>query len=102
MGISLLSLKVDMAKAYDRVFRKNYASYGHAHWILLIIACISTVQFHVLFEGAELGHIIPHRGLRQGDPPSPYLYIICAEALSMVIQTKEREGTVHGCKIAPA
>ena len=56
------------------------------------MVCISTVQFKILHEGKELGPIIPQRGLRQGDPLSPYIFIICAEALTSLIQAKEREG----------
>ena len=40
------------------------------------------------------------RGLCQGDPLSLYLYLKCAEALSNLIRAKEREGKIHGFKIA--
>ena len=69
----------------------------HVHWVRLIMECISTV---LLRDGKELGPIIPQRGLRQGDPLSPYLFIICAEALSTLAQIKEQAGQLHGCTIA--
>ena len=72
----------------------------HERWVNLIMECISTVQFKILHEGKELSPIIPQRGLRQGDPLSTYLFIICAEALSSLIQAKEKEGQIHGCKVA--
>ena len=59
-----------------------------------------TVRFHILYDGKEIGPIHPQRGLRQGDPLSPYLFLICDEALSNLIQAKEREEKIHGCKIA--
>ena len=99
------ALKVDMSKAYDRVewdfLKRIMLRMGfHERWVNLIMECISTVQFKILHEGKELGPIIPQRGLRQGDPLSPYIFIICAEALSSLIQAKEKEGQIHGCKVA--
>ena len=62
------------------------------HWVELMSLCVSTVCYFVLHNGQELGPIIPHRGLRQGDPLSLYLFILCAEGLSALIHKKEREG----------
>lgn len=42
----------------------------------------------------------PERGIRQGDPISPYLYIICVEGLSMIIRRNQNYGLLHGCKIS--
>ena len=94
-----------MSKAYDRVewdfLKRIMLRMGfHESWVNLIMECISTVQFKILHEGKEFGPIIPQRGLRQGDPLSPYLFIICIEALSSLIQAKERYGQIHGSKVA--
>ena len=64
------------------------------------MACVSSVHFQILHDGKEIDPIIPQRGLRQGDPLSPYLFIICAEALSSLIKSREAAGHIHDCQIA--
>jgi hypothetical protein len=61
--------------------------------------CVETVDYSVIFNGNTVGPIIPGRGLRQGDPLSPYLFIICAEGLSALIRKAEGRGDIHGVKI---
>ncbi|RHN55891.1 putative RNA-directed DNA polymerase [Medicago truncatula] len=64
-----------------------------------MMMCISTVEYHVIFNGDRIGPITPTRGLRQGCPLSPYLYIICAEGLSATIKNHELRGKIHGTRI---
>lgn len=74
-------------------------------WIDWIMLCVSTVSYSVNFNGSQIGPIIPRRGLRQGDPLSPYLFLLCVEGLSCSIKKAAEEGTIKGCKIhanAPA
>ena len=61
--------------------------------------CISTVEYSVLFNGTVVGSVVPGRGLRQGCPFSPYLFIVCAEGLSAMIRDSEARGALHGCSV---
>jgi hypothetical protein len=72
---------------------------GFAHrWIHLIKQCVS---YRVLVNGHSYGLIMPTRGIRQGDPLSPYLFLICAEGFSSMLQRTEQNGGLTGIPIAP-
>ncbi|KAM6583441.1 hypothetical protein CsatB_010443 [Cannabis sativa] len=62
--------------------------------------CVSSVSYNIIASGQDFDPIIPSRGLRQGDHLSPYLFILCAEGLSLLIKDYERLGKVRGCKVA--
>ena len=61
--------------------------------------CISTVEYSVLFNGTVVGSVVPGRGLRQGCPLLPYLFIVCAEGLSAMIRDSEARGALNGCSV---
>uniref|UniRef100_A0A803PII9 Reverse transcriptase domain-containing protein n=1 Tax=Cannabis sativa TaxID=3483 RepID=A0A803PII9_CANSA len=100
-----MALKLDLSKAYDRVdWHFLCAMLGRMgfteKWIRLIYGCLSTVQYNIVSSGYTLGPIVPSRGLRQEDPISPYLFLICAEGLSTLIRRYEEKKWLHGCKVA--
>ena len=103
--VGIAALKIDMSKAYDRIewdfLKLMMLRMGFAEdWVKLIMLCVSTVSYQVIRNGVEVGPIVPSRGLRQGDPLSPYLFILCAEGLSSLIRNRKRAGLIHGVKVA--
>jgi hypothetical protein len=65
-------------------------------WIHLVMMCVTSTTYSVLVNGAPVGHISPSRGLRQGDPISPYLFLLCAESLSSLLTQADSEGSIEG------
>lgn len=55
-------------------------------WVNLIMMCITTSSLAVIVNGTTKGLIYPHRGLRQSCLISPYLYIMCVEVFSVILQ----------------
>ena len=62
--------------------------------------CISTVKYTVLINGQPHGIISPERGLRQGDPISPFIFALCAEGLSFLIYKASEEGYLQGIQFS--
>lgn len=99
-----MAIKTDMSKAYDQVewcfIETLLENMGFAReWVRLIMACVSTVSYSILLNGASHGFIKPERGLHQGDPLSPFLFILCAEALVNSLNSSALVGQLHGIKL---
>lgn len=102
---SYMAVKTDITKAYDRFewsfLEETMTKMGfHIKWIKWIMSCVTSVRFSVLINGVPEGHITPQRGLRQDDSLSPYLFILCAEVLSHLMNQAMEDRSLLGVKIA--
>ncbi|XP_056843058.1 uncharacterized protein LOC130495651 [Raphanus sativus] len=98
-----MAIQTDMNKAYNRmewffiedVMRKMGFS---EVWIEWIMRCVTSVKYQVLINGEPRGHIVPERDLRQGDPLSLFIFILCTEALVSLLSQAENQGKIMGMR----
>ena len=96
-----MAVKLDMSKAYNRVewdcLQLIMQKLGfHERWISIVMCCVSSVKCAVRINGQPCGRILPTRGLRQGDPLSPYLFLFCAEGLSALLHQASQRKAIKG------
>ncbi|WCJ40291.1 DNAse I-like superfamily protein [Euphorbia peplus] len=92
-----MALKVDLEKAYDRLrwvfIRDSLQAMGlPTKLISLVMFCISSVSLQIMWNGSPTPPFFPSRGIRQGDPLSPYICVLCMERLAHQIEGKCRLG----------
>lgn len=68
-------------------------------WIGWMKVCLKTVQYFVKVNGDSVRTMTPWIGLRQVEPLSPYLFILCTEGLSPLLKQFDRKGDIHGIKV---
>ncbi|KAG7547813.1 Ribonuclease H domain [Arabidopsis suecica] len=98
-----MALKLDIAKAFDKVewgyIEAILKRFGFAEqWCQWVMRCVTSVSYSVLINGSPSQKIYPCRGLRQGDPLSPYLYLLCTEGLSSLLSHAMHTNDIHGFK----
>ncbi|CAN1777113.1 LINE-1 reverse transcriptase homolog [Linum perenne] len=99
-----MCLKLDMRKAYDLVdwdcLERLLRSYGFSDtWCNWIGACVRMVRFSVMFNGRPLEFFQPSKGIRQGDPLSPFLFILMTNALSSLVEGSLNRMEIQGIKL---
>lgn len=98
-------LKLDFHKAFDSV------AWSFLEWIMIqmgfprlwiswILSCVSSAAASILINGSPTKPFKLHRGLRQGDPLSPFLFNLIVETLSLVIQKATNQGLWEGVEIS--
>lgn len=92
-------LKVDLRKAFDslkwefilRVLRVANFPEVFVNWIQ---QCITTPSFSINVNGDLCGFFEGKQGIRQGDPISPYLFVIAMEVFASLVQTGFNSGSI--------
>ncbi|GJV60546.1 putative reverse transcriptase domain, reverse transcriptase zinc-binding domain protein [Tanacetum coccineum] len=95
-GPSRCAFKVDIQKAYDTVdwaFLKSILNgFGfHPRMIGWIMECVTSTSFSLSINGSLHGYFKGKRGLRQGDPMSPYLFTLVMEVLTLMLSKRVRD-----------
>lgn len=97
-------IQLDLAKAYDKLrwsyIRDVLKAYGFNHnWIRWVMALVTSASFSILLNGSSSRSFRPSRGLEQGDPLSPFLFILMMEGLGQAINSAKAEGRIQGFKL---
>ena len=69
-------------------------------WISWIMACVTSAAASILINGSPTAPFKLHRGLRQGDPLSPFLFDLAVETLSLVIEKASGLGLWEGVAVS--
>eukprot|EP00253_Pinus_taeda_P025237 PITA_25237 len=99
-----MMIKLDLSKAYDRLnwkyLKRVLESFGFNNiWVDWVLSMISTPNFSILINGIPSTPFNASRGIRQGDPLSPFLFILAVEGLGRFLKKEQRERIIKGLKL---
>eukprot|EP00253_Pinus_taeda_P024397 PITA_24397 len=97
-------MQLDIAKAYDEVnwiyMKKVLIAFGFDHnWARWVMALVTSSSFSILVNGSPSEIFTPSRGLRQGDPLSPFLFILMMEGLGRSINQAKVLGKIKSLQL---
>jgi hypothetical protein len=105
-------IKLDLSKAFDRIswqyMRSLLEAFGFdSHWVASIVRLTSLAFFSILVNEVPSQPFSPTRGIRQGDPLSPFLFVIMEEGLGRYLKAFVMEGSLkvlplHNIQPAPS
>jgi hypothetical protein len=104
-NLKALVMKLDLKQAFDCIdwefLRLILFSAGFGDLLIdWIMSCVSSANFVVLINGEASSFFKSERGLRQGCPLSPYLFILIMEGLSLLLKKKLSEHLISGIKVS--
>ena len=63
------------------------------------MTCVTTTSFSILLNGKPYGNVTPSKGIRQGEPLSPYIFLLCVEGFTSLFAKAKNDGKIHGASI---
>ena len=107
--LGYMTLNLDMSKAYDKMkwdfLERKMLHLGFSgRFVATIMSCIKSVSYSVLLNGVPSSTIRLSKGLQQGDPLAPYLFLVCAMGLQGLLHKAEADGSLRGvlmCRNGP-
>lgn len=99
-----MAVKLDLNKAYDRVcwdflFCVMEKMGFDGKWISWVKQCVCTVKYSIVVNGGQVCEVVPERGLRQGDPLSPYLFLMVADVFSVLMHKAVMNKSIGGVRM---